>query len=133
MADPADGATPAADDSVAASPPLPGAATAAPPDPPPVTAVDPALERERWLREQIERAQRRPSPALPADEHGLVLHPSQSGLARLWRWLIDDFRSARRAAAAPPEDGILMPLWQRLRVTLPRLAPRRRRRRRRRR
>jgi hypothetical protein len=90
-------------------------------------AEDPALERERWLRDQLDRAQRR-----PAAEPGVVLHPSESGPLRFWRWLIDDLRSVRRAATVPPETGALAPLWHRFAASLPRPARRRRRRRRRR-
>ncbi|MFO1057384.1 MAG: hypothetical protein U1E53_10510 [Dongiaceae bacterium] len=119
MAEPETGAAAPETSETAPGAPPPGPQAAAPPDP--------ALERERWLREQLDRAQRR-----PAAEPGMVVHPTESGLSRFWRWLIDDLRSERRAAAPEPDPGALVPLWQRLRASLPQPARRRRRRRRRR-
>jgi hypothetical protein len=118
----------------AAAPAEPAAAPSSPSPSAPEPAVaaetgGAALERERWLRDQLERAQQR--AAAPA-ERGVVLHPSESGLTRFWRWLIDDLRSERRAASATPEAGMLAPLLRGFAAALPR-PPRRRRRRRRRR
>jgi hypothetical protein len=114
----------------AAAPEASGTASAIPPpdsaaERSPSAAVDPALERERWLRGQLEHAQGRPE-ARP----GVVVHASESRPMRFWRWLIDDLRSGRRAAAQEPDLGFLALLWQRLRAALPRPTRRRRRRRR---
>lgn len=122
MTDPATGA-PASPTGEPASASRPPEAT----ELPRAVAEDPALERERWLRDQLDRTQR-----APVAEPGVVLHPSESGPLRFWRWLIDDLRSARRAATVPPDTGALVPLWHRFAASLPRPARRRRRRRRRR-
>jgi hypothetical protein len=122
MSDPAGAAAPAPTEPAAAAPSSPEPIAAS-------GAGDAALERERWLRDQLERAQQR--NAAPA-ERGVVLHPSESGLSRFWRWLIDDLRSERRAAAAEPDAGMLAPLLRGLAAALPRPTRRRRRRRRRR-
>lgn len=65
-------------------------------------------ERERWLRDYIDREQRF---RLFAAKYlvGLLKHPPL--WMRVWRWLIDDVRSERRAEAAlllgRPRAGLL--------------------------
>lgn len=109
-------------------PPGEGAAAADPPpaDPPPpadearkvpADLVEAerlsALERERWLREQIEK------------DHELLLLvgrtvvgglTQESSMRRFWRWLIDDLRSERREQAAlltgHADEGSLVRAWR---------------------
>ena len=74
-------------------------ATAADPPPvPPLTAGDPprTSERENWLRERFEREHEYTLSLMRLLLEGLS-HEGR-GL-RLWRWLIDDYRSERRLAA----------------------------------
>lgn len=56
-----------------------------------------AEDRERWMRDYIDREQRF---RLYFAKYiaGLLGHPSRG--MKLWRWLIDDFRSERREQAA---------------------------------
>ena len=76
-----------------------------------------ALERERWLREQIEK------------DHELLLLvgrtvvgglTQESSARRFWRWLIDDLRSERREQAAlltgQADEGSLVRVWRWLRA-----------------
>jgi hypothetical protein len=80
------------------------------PAPEPAAACEPdaALERERWLRRQIDRDRE----LLVWLGRGLLqLLAPESALLRFWRWLIDDLRSERRQQAAllgePVSNGLL--------------------------
>jgi hypothetical protein len=81
-----DPVTPARDGAPASSPP---AATA---------AEDPnaALERERWLRDQIDKER---MLLLLFGKHVVHALAHEPPILRFWRWLIDDLRSARREEA----------------------------------
>jgi hypothetical protein len=58
-----------------------------------------AHENERWLRRQFEQEHR----VLLAMMRLLVSGVGSEGrLMRFWRWLIDDYRSARRMLEGPP-------------------------------
>jgi hypothetical protein len=67
-----------------------------------------ALERERWLRRQIDRDRE----LLIWFGRGLLqMLAPESTVLRFWRWLIDDLRSERRQQAAllgqPVSEGLL--------------------------
>jgi hypothetical protein len=83
---------------------------------PPRTAIGPEAEdRERWMRDYIDREQRF-RLYFARYIAGLLDHPS-TGM-KLWRWLIDDFRSERREQAryldGGPEPGLIPWLRRRL-------------------
>lgn len=91
-----------------------------PPDDPLTGAAEPLtdremLDRERWLRGYIDREQRF---RLYFAKYiaGLLDHPSRA--MRVWRWLIDDFRSERREQAVYLNGGTEMGLlpWFRRRM-----------------
>ena len=83
------------------------------PDPPPAAAVgnpgpaptvDPphddrvaALERERWLRDQVDKER---MLLLLFGRHVVHALAHEPPVLRFWRWLIDDLRSGRREEAA---------------------------------
>jgi len=79
------------------------------PDP---SAPAETLERERWLREQIDK-ERELRTELARGLVGALAH--EPSLLRFWRWLIDDLRSERREQAALLEDryeeGLLTRAW----------------------
>ena len=81
------------------------------------------VERERWLRGYIDREQRF-RLYFARYIAGLLDHPSR--VMRLWRWLIDDFRSERRATAmylSGAEEGGLIPWLRRRRARRRAAAP----------
>jgi hypothetical protein len=69
----------------------------------PATKVDPppddreaALERERWLRDQVDKER---MLLLLFGRHVVHALAHEPPILRFWRWLIDDLRSARREEA----------------------------------
>jgi hypothetical protein len=67
-------------------------------DPPAAEEPQSAIEREHWLRSRFEKEHE----VTLALVRLLLAGISHEGRAkRFWRWLIDDFRSERRLAAAP--------------------------------
>src|SRR5882672_6667477 len=77
---------------------------------------DAALERERWLRDQIDKER---MLLLLFGRHVVRALAHEPPLLRFWRWLIDDLRSARREEAEQltgrRETGALARLAIRLR------------------
>ena len=63
---------------------------------PPVDERGAALERERWLRDQIDKER---MLLLLFGRHVVHALAHEPPILRLWRWLIDDLRSARREEA----------------------------------
>ena len=57
---------------------------------------DAALERERWLREQIDKER---MLLLLFGRHVVRALAHEPPILRFWRWLIDDLRSERREEA----------------------------------
>jgi hypothetical protein len=55
-----------------------------------------ALERERWLRDQIDKER---MLLLLFGRHVVHALAHEPAILRFWRWLIDDLRSARREEA----------------------------------
>src|SRR5262249_3443711 len=70
-------------------------APAAKPEPRPDDR-DAALERERWLREQIDKER---MLLLLFGRHVVHALSHEPPILHLWRWLIDDLRSERREEA----------------------------------
>jgi len=103
MEDPATRVTPPDPEAGEQAAPEPAAA-----EPAAAGASEAALERERWLRRQIDRDRE----LLVSLGRGLLhaLEPESPAL-RFWRWLIDDLRSERREQAAvlgePVSNGLL--------------------------
>jgi hypothetical protein len=57
---------------------------------------DAALERERWLREQVDKER---MLLLLFGRHVVRALAHEAPILRFWRWLIDDLRSERREEA----------------------------------
>ena len=64
---------------------------------PPQVQSDAALERERWLRDQIDKER---MLLLLFGRHVVHALAHEPPILRFWRWLIDDLRSGRREEAA---------------------------------
>jgi len=77
------------------APPVTESAPAAKPEPRPDDR-DAALERERWLREQIDKER---MLLLLFGRHVVRALAHEAPVLRFWRWLIDDLRSAHREEA----------------------------------
>ena len=82
----------ASDPAYAVPPPAADSATAKPES----RADDAALERERWLREQIDKER---MLLLLFGRHVVRALAHEAPILRFWRWLIDDLRSERREEA----------------------------------
>jgi hypothetical protein len=86
---------PAPDPAYAVPPPAAESAAPAKPELRPDDR-DAALERERWLREQIDKER---MLLLLFGRHVVRALEHEAPILRLWRWLIDDLRSERREEA----------------------------------
>ena len=86
---------PTAPDPAPAAPPIAESAPAAKPEPR-QDGGDAALERERWLREQIDKER---MLLLLFGRHVVRALAHEAPILRFWRWLIDDLRSERREEA----------------------------------
>jgi len=79
---------------------------------------DAALERERWLREQVDKER---MLLLLFGRHVVRALAHEAPILRFWRWLIDDLRSERREEAEQlsgvRESGALTRLAIRLQRT----------------
>ena len=64
---------------------------------------DAALERERWLREQVDKER---MLLLLFGRHVVRALAHEPPILRFWRWLIDDLRSERREEAERELAGI---------------------------
>jgi hypothetical protein len=87
------------------NPPVPDPAPVATPVAASASAANPesrpddraaALERERWLREQIDKER---MLLLLFGRHVVRALAHEAPILRFWRWLIDDLRSAQREEA----------------------------------
>jgi hypothetical protein len=86
---------PTAPDPAPAAPPVAESAPAARPEPR-QDGGDAVLERERWLREQIDKER---MLLLLFGRHVVRALAHEPPILRFWRWLIDDLRSERREEA----------------------------------
>src|SRR5438876_586706 len=87
---------PAPEQAAPASEPVAEAVDPSPETPPMTEAAPPISERERWLRDRFEREHEFTLALMRLLIEGLS---GESRAMRLWRWLIDDFRSERRITA----------------------------------
>lgn len=80
---------------------------------PPDAEREAAAERERWLRQHVDKDRELLLMVGRTVVGGLIHEPT---VLRFWRWLIDDLRSDRREQAAlltgQRDDGSLPRIWR---------------------